>query len=85
MGAQGLTPTEWVRFHRCQLRQVIGIRYPQKISGNALYISSVDIGRTHLGKWRQTQLSKRADLATRRDPMQGVDKDKKGQLMNDIK
>ena len=35
-----LTPTEWARldgFHRRQLRQVIGIRYPEKISSNALY------------------------------------------------
>ena len=40
MGTWGLTPTEWARFdgfHRRQLRQVIGIRYPEKISSNALY------------------------------------------------
>ena len=40
MGTWGLTPTEWARFdsfHRRQLRQVIGIRYPEKISSNTLY------------------------------------------------
>ena len=40
MGTWGLTPTEWARFdgfHRRQLRQVIGVRYPEKISSNALY------------------------------------------------
>ena len=40
MGASRLTPTEWARFdsfHRHQLRQVIGIRYPEKISSNTLY------------------------------------------------
>ena len=40
MGTWGLTPTEWAMidaFHRRQLRQVIGIRYPQRISNNALY------------------------------------------------
>ena len=36
----GLTPTEWARFdgfHRRQPRQVIRIRYPEKISSNARY------------------------------------------------
>ena len=40
MGTWGMTPTEWARFdsfHRRRLRQVIGIRYPEKISGNILY------------------------------------------------
>ena len=40
MGTWGLTPTEWARFdgfHRRQLRQVIGIRYHDKISSDALY------------------------------------------------
>ena len=40
MGTWGLTPTEWARFdsfHRRQLRQVIGIRYPEKIYSNTLY------------------------------------------------
>ena len=35
-----MTPTEWARFdsfHRRQLRQVIGIRHPEKISSNTLY------------------------------------------------
>ena len=39
-GGGGLTPTEWARFdsfHRRQLRQVIYIRYPEKISSNTLY------------------------------------------------
>ena len=39
MGTLRLTPTEWDRFdafHRRQLRQVIGIRYPEKISSNTL-------------------------------------------------
>ena len=39
-GTWGLTPTEWARFdafHLQQLRQVIAIRYPQRISNNALY------------------------------------------------
>ena len=34
MDTWGLTPTQWAR---CQLRQVIGIGYPEKISSNALY------------------------------------------------
>ena len=40
MGTWGLTPAEWARFdafHRRQPMQVIGIRYPEKISSNALY------------------------------------------------
>ena len=40
MGTWGLTPIEWARFdgvHRRQLRQVIGIIYPEKISSNAQY------------------------------------------------
>ena len=40
MGTWGLTPTEWARFdgfHRRQPRQVIGVRYPEKISSNTLY------------------------------------------------
>ena len=40
MPTWGLTPTVWARFdafHRRQLRQVIGIRYPEKISSNARY------------------------------------------------
>ena len=40
MGTWGLTPTEWARFdsfHRRQLRQVTGIRYPEKISSNTPY------------------------------------------------
>ena len=40
MGTWGLTPIEWARFdafNRRQLRQGIGIRYPEKISSNTLY------------------------------------------------
>ena len=40
MGACGKRPTEWVRFdtsHHRLLRQIIGFRYPQRVSNNALY------------------------------------------------
>ena len=47
MGTWGLTPTEWARFdlfHRRQLRQVIGIRYPEKISSNTLLCERCECG-----------------------------------------